>query len=662
MLLAAPPSHAASDVPCDTDGDGVADAADNCLAVANPDQADGDGDGQGDVCDPFPTSVYGDTDGDGASDDVDDCPAIPDPLQLDSDSDGLADACDNCPTVGNPAQSDDDHDGVGDVCDACPRIADSGQPDADGDGVGDACDNCPGVGNPTQSDGDQDTVGDACDACPLIADREQPDADGDGVGDLCDDCPAVVNPGQEDREGDGAGDACQPRLVLAEVRHLDGGILEARAVAHHPQGQPLRGDIAVLPPAIEEFTLLDAGPEFDCTRAFLPAGVPGEGIAFVNASVGAPIVFDLDSALGCRDSQPDYAIALGACDRPESIFLTQFFPLDYSPPAHRICVQSLIPGGPRFDLEIGTIDANALRGRWSPATPLVATPFDSWPPSPLELAPLAAGQPYRVQISVTDGFTPAIKMSAPFVHEGDATLRVSGAPLAVVRGPEQAECDGAGGGTIVLDASDSVAIDSEGRPDGGLVAFEWLADPGQPTQRFLGASKIQQAALPLGIHTIRLSVTDWNDGTATAEFTTRISDTRPPILTVSASPTALWPPDHRMVPVHLSISAADTCDPTPRVELIAVSSSEGGVGSSDDIQGADLGTPDADVQLRADRSGRNRGRVYTLLYRVTDASDLVAESTVRILVPHDQQGGRGLRPIRPVPIPGSPVPSAGGHP
>ncbi len=38
--------------PLDTDGDGVPDATDNCVAVNNAGQSDGDGDGVGDVCDP----------------------------------------------------------------------------------------------------------------------------------------------------------------------------------------------------------------------------------------------------------------------------------------------------------------------------------------------------------------------------------------------------------------------------------------------------------------------------------------------------------------------------------------------------------------------------------------------------------------------------------
>jgi hypothetical protein len=43
--------------PADADGDGVPDSTDNCLSVANPDQADSDGDGIGDACDPCPATA-----------------------------------------------------------------------------------------------------------------------------------------------------------------------------------------------------------------------------------------------------------------------------------------------------------------------------------------------------------------------------------------------------------------------------------------------------------------------------------------------------------------------------------------------------------------------------------------------------------------------------
>ena len=104
----------------DSDGDGVADAVDNCASVKNVDQRDHDGDGRGDVCD-------------------------------------------NCPTVANSDQTDSDFDGTGDACQAP-----AGCGDTDGDGLTDGCDNCPTVANPGQEDFDEDGIGDACDA-PDIA-------------------------------------------------------------------------------------------------------------------------------------------------------------------------------------------------------------------------------------------------------------------------------------------------------------------------------------------------------------------------------------------------------------------------------------------------------------------------------------------------------------
>ena len=179
--------------PTDTDGDGIADAQDNCPAVANADQADADGDRVGDVCDNCPNASnadQADADSDGVGDACDNCPGRGNADQADADGDGVGDACDNCVGNANPDQADANNNGVGDACEG----------DQDGDGIPDAEDNCITVKNANQLDGDTDGVGDACDNCPNAANADQADADADGIGDVCDTC---THDAANDADGDG---------------------------------------------------------------------------------------------------------------------------------------------------------------------------------------------------------------------------------------------------------------------------------------------------------------------------------------------------------------------------------------------------------------------------------------------------------------------------
>jgi hypothetical protein len=137
----------------DGDGDGVADATDNCPSDANPGQADLDADGQGDACD-------GDIDGDGVANGGDAFPR--DPAETtDTDSDGIGDNADAFPNDATES-ADTDGDGVGDNSDLFPRDA-TESVDSDRDGVGDKADNCPTDANAGQVDTDKDGKGDACD-------------------------------------------------------------------------------------------------------------------------------------------------------------------------------------------------------------------------------------------------------------------------------------------------------------------------------------------------------------------------------------------------------------------------------------------------------------------------------------------------------------------
>ncbi|PIR18345.1 MAG: hypothetical protein COV46_00420 [Deltaproteobacteria bacterium CG11_big_fil_rev_8_21_14_0_20_49_13] len=81
-----------SDIP-DSDEDGIADDVDNCVVLANEDQADFDEDGEGDACDD-------DMDGDDIKNDTDNCPLVVNPDQEDEDEDTIGDACDANPDEG----------------------------------------------------------------------------------------------------------------------------------------------------------------------------------------------------------------------------------------------------------------------------------------------------------------------------------------------------------------------------------------------------------------------------------------------------------------------------------------------------------------------------------------------------------------------------------
>ena len=137
---------------------------------------------------------------------------------------------------------------------------------------------------------------------------------------------------------------------------------------------------------------------------------------------------------------------------------------------------------------------------------------------------------------------------------------------------------------------------------------------------------------------------------ATCATTVLVEDTTAPEFTLAPDTTILWPPNHRMVPVGVVWQVSDICDPGAGVALIGAASSEpddapgdGDGETTGDIEGDDVGTPDTEIILRAERSGSGGGRLYTLKYAASDASGNQAMSQATVMVPHDQ--GQGMEPL-----------------
>jgi hypothetical protein len=60
--------------------------------------------------------------------------------------------------------------------------------------------------------------------------------------------------------------------------------------------------------------------------------------------------------------------------------------------------------------------------------------------------------------------------------------------------------------------------------------------------------------------------------------------------------------------------------------------------TTNDVQGAEPGSPDFRLHLRAERDGAGDGRTYALAYTATDAAGNASSAGSTVAVPHDRDG------------------------
>ena len=127
----------------------------------------------------------------------------------------------------------------------------------------------------------------------------------------------------------------------------------------------------------------------------------------------------------------------------------------------------------------------------------------------------------------------------------------------------------------------------------------------------------------------------------TATQLVQVVDNTPPSIDMTLSPTSLWAPNHSMQPIVATVQVTDNC-PGVSFALTSVTSNEpdNGLGDGDttgDIQDATLGTPDTEISLRAERQGSGDGRIYTVTYTATDASNNGDQAVAVVVVPKSQK-------------------------
>jgi len=159
------------------------------------------------------------------------------------------------------------------------------------------------------------------------------------------------------------------------------------------------------------------------------------------------------------------------------------------------------------------------------------------------------------------------------------------------------------------------------------------------------------AEFPLGTNQVSVVATDSEGNSSTCSTTVTVVDTIAPVIVrAAATPSYLWPPNHQMVPVLVDARVTDKCGPT-RWKIISIKSNQ-----AVDAKGSGNTAPDWEItgphtaNLRAERSGKEGTRIYTITVQATDVSGNVSNrKSVEVIVAHDMgrdkvrnEAGRGI--------------------
>jgi serine protease len=205
--------------------------------------------------------------------------------------------------------------------------------------------------------------------------------------------------------------------------------------------------------------------------------------------------------------------------------------------------------------------------------------------------------------------------------DGDARIDLGAyeyvnAPPTAAAGPDR---------TVAANAScaAAVALDGTGSwdPEGEPLTYTWTGSFGTVS----GATA--SVSLPAGTHIITLTVRDGRGASATDTLVIAVFDTTSPVIqAATALPSVLSPANKQLAPVTIGISATDACGGSIHCRIVSVTSNEA-------IDATDWRiTGDLTLDLRAERSNRGTGRIYTITIECVDAAGNVLAPTATVTV------------------------------
>lgn len=151
-----------------------------------------------------------------------------------------------------------------------------------------------------------------------------------------------------------------------------------------------------------------------------------------------------------------------------------------------------------------------------------------------------------------------------------------------------------------------------------------------------------------GTYTITYNATDPSGNPAApVARTVKVVDTTAPVINLNGAAPILWTPNHEYVTFSVSdfvASVTDSCNTSLGLSSVVISKvtsdeleNSGGDGST--LNDIVIAGNCKSVQLRSERDGGGDGRVYTIYFKVTDASGNVGTASAKVTVPQSQGGG-----------------------
>lgn len=217
------------------------------------------------------------------------------------------------------------------------------------------------------------------------------------------------------------------------------------------------------------------------------------------------------------------------------------------------------------------------------------------------------------------------------------------APVAIVQPVAPAN---EGGNTVLLDGSSSYDPDvvdtitfAWEQTDGPTVTLVYgPGDPNHIMPTFLTPWVSADTQLKF-----KLTVTDNWGLSSSAYVTVTINNwnTPPDVTNAHADVPVLWPPDHKMIQVHiLGVNDAQN-NATITITKVTQDEPTNGLGDGDTTPDAFISASHDSVQLRAERSGKGDGRVYRITFTASDPETIALgnspTATIKVMVPHDKK-------------------------